>query len=726
MSVLTARVSYKKKDGLLSISDNRTALSWTPTAPGSNPITIQLARATNLQMTPATSPRTSIKVFAKPLKEGEPEFYVFQFTSPNNARGEGEAFKDALNQAMHEARSAAGTPQPGLVPGTGAAAAAAPRSGSATPAAASGPSATGKRPGTAAAAAATAAPAKAKPLWEDDDRLLQDRELQQAVLKANDELFKVFMAASSTKSSSITSAQFSMHFWSARLPLLRSFAFDRAQQRGTYNALISLKPRTEDGTTKLNISREQIALLFKQHPLILRAYDECVPKLREEEFWSRFAQSRLFKKLRGERVSDSDPIDGMLDKYLRVEMAPYRAHANAHLPHIIDLSGNEENHSQRQGNRPAVDMRPTSLDKVPIIRTLNELSEKLMANVAPSDVDPSAPIGMTEEEFDRRALALKDLEDEREIQQYVLKIRDESTLFSAGNAGQPQKAPASETAGPSSSARDPTQTLKIVKNHLQQDFPADSAKLAVLIGTAEQDNDDDEAAGDDDTEMTGTEPPQPKRQKTGLAQSTSSSIRQASSKILTSIRARRTQEKDPASERAAGDTFGLAKSTWEDLTLTHATSMEFLRQFWQAFLSGNPDRAGELASLHDSLVRAGERIDAIARSAEEMRQSEIGRIKAHIKQTFEATGRRLRINAEEKAPPGESMVKRLLRPTRVALERAIREYRTALADAQAQANAAAQGSAAAGGAGAGAAGAAAAAAGATERTTPQPVIARTT
>ncbi|KAI5303970.1 RNA polymerase II transcription factor B subunit 1 [Ascosphaera pollenicola] len=661
MSAYSSRASYKKKEGILSIPENRTAVAWTPTAPGSNPITIAISRITNLQMTPVTNPKCSIKIFAKPAKEGDSESYVFQFTSANNARGEGEAFVAIINPFLQASRGTA-TPQPGAKAGEAGASA----------------GARGATPAAPAPAAATGGAAKPKehekPEWEDDQRLLKDIEIQKSLLMSNMELQQLFAEAMGMKSQNITTSQFTTQFWTARLPLLRAHAFEKAQQRGTYNVLVTLKPRTEEGATKLNISRDQIKLLFKQHPLVLKAYDECVPKIREEEFWSRFAQSRLFKKLRGERISNSDPSDNILDKYLHVDTMRYQR-PSSNLPHIIDLSGNEENHSQRQGNRPDLDMRPTNLDKVPIIRTLNELSGKLLSNVAPSDVDPSAPIGMGEEEFDRRMLALRDLKEDEEVKRYVLKIRDQNTLFSAGNAESQEMVAGSSEAEPKP-ARDPTRLLKGLRGEMDSNYPEDSANLGALIG---QQNDEDDS---DEEEAQQTNTKKRKIDQVG----TKESMHLASDKILDSLRTRRAQEGSLAdTNKTKGDTFGLTKTIYERTTLTHATSNEFLRQFWQAFLSGNPDRAAELSSLNESLIRASDRIASVEKDAEQVRQSEINRIKAHIRETYETTKKRLRINPEKTAPPGASAVKQLLGPTKAALERAIQEYKKALAEAQAQA-----------------------------------------
>ena len=79
----------------------------------------------------------------------------------------------------------------------------------------------------------------------------------------------------------------------------------------------------------MTLSADRIRDIFEQHPLIKRAYDENVPKvtylvticgwqqLSEDEFWARFFMSRLKKKLSGERITDRDPVDDIMDKYLR-------------------------------------------------------------------------------------------------------------------------------------------------------------------------------------------------------------------------------------------------------------------------------------------------------------------------------------------------------------------------------------------------------------------------
>lgn len=83
--------------------------------------------------------------------------------------------------------------------------------------------------------------------------------------------------------------------------------------------LASIKPKTEDNVVKVNLTRDQIHDIFNQHPVVKRVYDENVPKLSEDLFWSRFFLSRLFKKLKGERIVPTDSYDEVLDPYLKLD-----------------------------------------------------------------------------------------------------------------------------------------------------------------------------------------------------------------------------------------------------------------------------------------------------------------------------------------------------------------------------------------------------------------------
>ncbi|KKK23021.1 hypothetical protein ARAM_005652 [Aspergillus rambellii] len=632
MAPPSGSAAYKKKDGTLTMSQDRQSISWIPAAGGaSGTITISVGQITNLQQTPASNPRVMLKIFALPANapSAAPEQYIFSFTAGANARLEADAIKDALSAAMNSAKSAQATPAP--VPGTP------------TPT----PGAGGEGMSAAMAmASAVSSTGSGKNLWDDDKRLKGDVELQQSLLKSDANLQRMFMESLHTKPDALTAGQFMSQFWSTRLHLLRAHAIERSQTRGSYNVLSTLKPRVEDNVTKLNISKEQIQLIFNQHPLVKRVYDENVPKLSEQQFWSRFFQSRLFKKLRGERISETDATDAVLDKYLKAD-----EHGNldrgVHVPHFLDLEGNEGNNSQRRGNRPDLDMRPSAVEKVPIIRTLNTLSEKIMANVAPADRDPSAPVGAIDDgTYDE--LQLRDLRGDEEQNRILLNIRDQSRFFSA------QAKLAEEEQNRLFAQQDPEQILQNLRADLERNIRDDgSAALGQLVDP-DEDSDDERDPG-----------------------SKSRAYRhQASKQILDVIRDRRAQTEVSSS---SSETYGLSSTLYDRLTLTHATSTEFLHQFWQAFLSGNPDRAGEVASLVESLTRALERINAVAQDAAAERQVEVDKVKQHAREVLQATGKRLRVNLDN-IPGGEKAVKRLLGPTIQALETGLTRYKEALVE----------------------------------------------
>jgi transcription initiation factor TFIIH subunit 1 len=557
-----------------------------------------------------------LKIFAQ--QNETPEQYVFTFTSGANARAEADAIKDVLSAAIAAAKAASAPPPAAGDEGLSAAMAMA----NAISSAGTGPSA-----------------------WDDDDKLKGNAELQQSLLKSDPNLQKMFMESLRTRPETLSVGQFASQFWSSRVHLLRAHAIERAQTRGSYNVLSSLKPRTDNNVTKLNITKEQIQLIFNQHPLVKKVYDENVPKLSEQQFWSRFFQSRLFKKLRGERLSDSDATDAILDKYLKVDEHAGRV-SNAQVPHFIDLAGNEVNHSQRQGNRPDFDMRPASIDKVPIIRTLNALSEKIMANVAPADGDPSAPIGMDEETYNQ--LLLRDLKGDEEQSRIFLNIRDQSRFFGRDKA---------DAEAETIIKRDPREIVVSLQTDMNQTFPADgSYHLGRLVEPDEDDDEDEKQA----SAVIGSK----------------INMQRASKEIFDIIRERRAQ----ADVTSDSGTWGLSSTLFDRLSLTHATSTEFLNQFWSAFLSGNPDRAGELASLVESLARAIERIKAVAADAETERDAETNKLKQHAREVFAATGKKIRVNLAG-VGGGEKVVNQLLSPTISALKRAIDRYKEALAEA---------------------------------------------
>ena len=574
-----------------------------------------------------------LKVFAQAPGSKDSETHVFSFTSTTTARAEADAIKDALSKAIQALKSADGLP---TAPGGGNAASAA----------------------MAIASALSSTPGQGRDASTiyDDTKLVTDAELQQSLLKSDPALSKMFMESLRTKPESTSSFQFTSQFWSTRIHLLRAHAIEKNQTRGAYNVLSSIKPMTVDNATRLSITKEQIQLIFSQHPLVKRVYDENVPKLSEEKFWSRFFQSRLFKKLKGERISENDAQDQVLDKYLQHDDDAERAkrHMEAHIPHIIDVEGNEENNSQRKGNRPDFTMRPAAADRVPIIRILNALSEKILSHVAPNDIDPSAPIGVDEETFNE--LALRDLQGDADENRIILNIKDQSRFFSSDRE--------------SGVSADALAFSRQKPNKVLSGLKADIAKaksdtnLAAAIGVNEDSDDSD----DDDLS---------KRSHVGSHRARAA----ATTQMLSAIAQQRLQSEDISSDGfstvQSSNKSGLSPTLFDRVTLTHATTTEFLQHFWSAFLSGDPSRTDEISRGIETLDRAMDRIKAIAADAEAERQEEVEKLKRQVKDYEARTGRRRRVDYES-IVGGEKAVNALLAPTVKAIDVAHREYRKAL------------------------------------------------
>lgn len=574
-----------------------------------------------------------LKIFEKSPDAAEPVTHTFNFDSPSNPRAEANAIKDALTNLISTVKA----DDPSV------------------------PKANGTGPTSAAmsiASAVTSKPASGTARWYDDAQLKTDIELQQSLMQKDPALRRTYMESRRTKPDTISDSQFNSQFWSTKTNMLRAHAVETNQKRGQYNVLSAVKPRQVDGELKMNISAEQVQLIFSQHPLVKRVYDENVPKLNEMDFWSRFFLSRLFKKLKGERINpDTDPTDPTFDRYLEAsnEMGPSQRLLSTHIPHIIDLEGNEENQGGSKsisGNRQDWTMRPSDVSKIPIVRTLNSLSEKIMAHVAPSDIDPADPIGMDEETFN--SLALRDLQGDEEENRIMLNIKEQSRFFSN------EKSEISAEAA-SYANQVPSEVLFGLQSDLDPSLMDQDASgrfdLRSAIGVLEDSDSEDEEEG--------------KVAHVG----SKASLMDAQKHILEGVIARRIEIDGYSAQSSLS---GLSQRIFDRLTLTHATTTEFLHHFWLIFLSGDPDRAGELAKMVETLERAMDRINAVAADAEKEKDEFILKEKQRIKDLWEQTGKKKKFDPSL-VGGGEKVVREMMEPTIKTLQKASKEYRKALA-----------------------------------------------
>jgi transcription initiation factor TFIIH subunit 1 len=571
--------------------------------------------------------------------------HVFNFTSPTAARAEQTAITEGLRVAIEAVK--ARTHAQITLTGTNG----------------------GGKPEALAIAQAVSAGKSASDGSLDDSRLKADVELQRSLLSANPVLRKIFEQALQDKPDTISVSQFAAQFWSARLHMLRSHAAERSQAHGPYNVLSEVKPKNVDGTTRLNLSKEQIQLIFNQHPLVKQVYDECVPRLSERDFWARFFGSRLFKKLKGEKIIENDSTDPVLDKYLKYdENAKYvNEDENLHVPHFMDLEGNEQNHSQRKGNQPDLTMRPNSYEKVPILRVLNSMSEKMLAQVPPSDLNLHDPAGMDEETYNE--VRLQDLQRERVDNRVRLNIKDQRFFF-AGEA--------SPAAVPNDTGRGDQLTRSSVAN-LYRDLDAstllydagDGLNLEKAIDV-QLDSDSDE----DDVEQ--------RESRVGSRKS----LQSATSDIFGAIRERRSDIEEAVSGATGGATtkepvLGLPPAIFESVMMTHSTTVEFLHYFWTVFLSGEPERANELQKLVETLDKSLERLNAIANTAEEERSKQLDAMRKRLEEFQQRTGKKRKLDPSS-IQGGAKAVQQLTAPAVNAINTAVKLYRKALEEQMGQ------------------------------------------
>ncbi|ETN37783.1 uncharacterized protein HMPREF1541_07406 [Cyphellophora europaea CBS 101466] len=618
MALSRANTLYKtlKQNGVLALPKDGKSITWSPDQPSGAPpsLTIAIQDVSNLQKTPETAKKAMLKIFAKGSADANAIDHTFTFTSAE-ARTEIEAITERIRKLIDDYKKEQ--------------LAAANSSGGQSAAMTIANAISGGR--------------GVGQLWEDDDKLKTDVKLQQTLMQEDPQLQRTFMEALSVKPDSITNLQFTQQFWASRVHLLRAYALAQQQNRGRSNVFSDIGAIGSGKT--VSITSEQIHIIFEQYPLVRRVYDELVPKYYNEAgFWKRFFQSQLYLTLRGMKTDDrinrkDEHIDS--EQYLNApELTGLRpTGVELHIPKFIDLEGNEENHSQRQGNKPDVENNQANLEKAPVIRKLNALSEKLMAVVRQSEADASAPIGPMEAEYEQ--LRLRDLEGDPEQHRIVLNIRDQRRFFSDNQATEGDVNPFRTV--------DPAKAINSVLKDLTNAFPQPGVGSIPIPEFEDIDMEDDEA---------------PK----------ASGAMHAHNHIISLIESHRSLT------TAVPEHSTLPAAIYERLTLTHATSIEFLRQFWSAFLSGDSSRANEITALVDSLIRATERINAIAEDAQARRSAQIKHFEDEAKQKARLTGSRPQKVNYEKLQGGGDVVRDLMQPILASLSKAEQAYRKAYAE----------------------------------------------
>lgn len=260
-------------------------------------------------------------------------------------------------------------------------------------------------------------------------KLLSNLKLQQSLLRENKPLMRIFQEAV------INSGLSPNEFWSTRIPMLRAYALSISQKVGPYNVLSTIKPvASSDNKVNVNISREKILSIFENYPIVKKAYTDNVPKnFKEPEFWARFFSSKLFRKLRGEKIMQNDRGDVIIDRYLTLDQE-YDRQDDSLLLHpvqkIIDLEGNNQDDPVLKGNKPDFTMQPGSDPNghndgsVDILKGMNRLSEKMVMSLE----NEYSRSNMNQDDVDRderNELALGDLEAEYQESYAMIHLKNQ-------------------------------------------------------------------------------------------------------------------------------------------------------------------------------------------------------------------------------------------------------------------------------------------------------------
>lgn len=469
MASVSGACSVENLSGMVSVREDVTpsTLEW-KLIDQKKSITIPLNSLSKLQATKDTVAAMKVKVFYKPEGGGDDKAITLVFSNRPTMNN----IKDALQVVVNRIRSVAAsdsTPAPGSTGGT--------------PAPSLGP----------------LAPAVDSLL---DASLLKNFELQQKLLNEDRDLRNVFANLVLKGKLQPTT------FWLTRINLLRTYALTISQHRGPYNVLSTIKPvATSDNKVNVNVTRETINEIFDTYPTVQRAFNDLVPeKFSEGEFWLRFFNSKLFRRLRGDKINTTNNRgDAVLDKYLYLKLEEKHADAN-HVTKFIDIQGNQDDNSQRLGNAPDMTMKYIDEEElgtnppagtvaqkpvegrenemILLMKNMNKLLSK-MVNMVKSKLPEPKPDSLLARELAEQAeLELHDLQDAEPLHYIKLNIHPNSKrLHQIDEAGTLGSHPSAESLREYLRANRfaPTLDLRSTYTNREQEIEMTNAGINALV-----------------------------------------------------------------------------------------------------------------------------------------------------------------------------------------------------------------------------------------------------
>ncbi|CBQ69882.1 related to TFB1-subunit of RNA polymerase II transcription initiation factor TFIIH [Sporisorium reilianum SRZ2] len=636
-SYMHAAVAFNKVAGTLSLHSDQT-VQWVPSSTSSSVSSFQIkfSDIAGLQTSKAGAAQIALMlVLANGFQiASKPKVLLVFNAAQQTALDDRENFKNELAAAMGRnkanvdggsaAPSAPASPAP--VPSSPSAAtrAATPDTRAATP--------TLTRPTTDSPAPSSTQRSKAK----DIPPPKTDIELRISVIKSNPQLRALH------KDIVISGQMSDAEFWShpLRQRLIRAERAKLEQRAGRNARLADPKPTpNEAGELKLSITPELIRDLFEQFPVVARAYEENVPsKLDEGSFWTRYFQSKLYHRLRtsarsaaSEHIVQDDPI---FDPYLTEEdnqLEP-RRRFNPH-DRLLDLQATEEDHGET-GNEKDWTMRAGAERRtLPLMRRFNDHSQSLLDS----------------------ALGDQEEQDRRKRRRIVGGVGEEypvgATVPASVEQGESGNAPKLGGSAEDEAMDDANDSVDWIKNHYYKEIVIDDLNETaksdkVRLNMANLEGYFTGTQADSTTNGTG---PSSAKQAPSSSSATSSSfevVPTCMSDYLSCVTRFNAQIQDAAitlgtykpdasgtersmarmlsnlrsrslNPRSAADLKTLPDAVQKALVSLHASTTEFLRQFWNAIAPAahESDEPRPWAALPSAAVPDDER----AREADENR-----------------------------------------------------------------------------------------------------------
>lgn len=426
------------------------------------------------------------------------------------------------------------------------------------------------------------------------ENLLKNLKLQQSLLTSNKQLMRTFQET-------VINAQLSPEeFWSTRVPMLRAFALSTSQKIGPYNVLSTIKPvASSENQVNVNLSRDKIMSIFQNYPIAKKAYVDNVPKnFKESEFWARFFSSKLFRKLRGEKIMANDRGDVIIDRYLTLDQE-YDRQDDERLLHpvskFIDLDGNIQDDPVRKGNKPNFTMQPSkdingnNDGSTDILKGMNRLSEKMMTALENEYSRSNLTNQMDLEEEDEKELEINDLNEAYKAEYSLVHLK----------LGTKTREQNPDTVAASKETEHVKITDPIVKEQISNVEQGLMNKLDLTDVVSGKGSDGENIINEINQKVL----------KTVRINAKQAKHNNMDSSYMATFTSNGSNEKDAATE--------VPVDLLESCRMLHGTCCEFLKHFYIHFQSGDQKQAGNVKKLYNHLKDCVEKLKELLRDVQQ-------------------------------------------------------------------------------------------------------------